>query len=104
MALPWCEDSALGSYSEAKRYFVAEEVIAAVRNRSLVPVVLFQHQSRTSLYWGERFFGRGLGGYLFLLGAFPYNPPAVLWLWGIKVKGMMEPGCRGTSCPLPFLG
>lgn len=36
---------------------------------------------------------------MFLLGAFPHNSQAVLWLWEIKVKGMMEPGWRSSTTP-----
>lgn len=74
MASPWGEDSALGSYSEAKRYFVAEEVIAAVRNRSLLPVVLFQHQSCTSLYGGRGFLGEDWEVTCFSWGCFLITP------------------------------
>lgn len=55
LALPWCGDSALGSHGEAERDFVAEGVITEGRNRSLLPVMLFQHQSLISLY-GVRVF------------------------------------------------
>lgn len=53
-----------------QRCFVAEEMITEVlpQHRSLI----FLHRV------GEGFFGRGLGGYLFLLGTFPYGPQAVV--------------------------
>lgn len=96
MALPWCEGSALGSHGEAKRYFVAEEAIIEVRNFSLLPVVVFQCQSLTSLYRMRVFRGENWEVICFSWQPFLITPRLLCGCGELEVKGMMEPGWRGS--------